>query len=113
MNPPSTEVLLERVNAAIKAIDEHRQEARESSAEINTRLSELTALETRVLTVEKRTDDLHVTVHGTKDGPGLKGRQDRTERTVGVMVWAVAASALVLIAKALDWLSNLPNAKRP
>lgn len=109
----SNDVLLERVTAAVRAIEEHRQEARESTAEIRAALHELAELKPRVERLEARDEDMHATVHGTKDGPGLKGRVDAGERTVGIMVWAVASGTVVLIAKAIDWVSSLGNPKAP
>lgn len=104
---PSNDVLLERLTNFGEQLEAHREEARAASARTEAKLDEVVRLGARIEPLEERVVKLEVTVQGAEDKPGLKGRQDRSERTLGLMVWAISAVALVAIAKVVEWVSSI------
>ena len=104
-------VLVDRMEAMSEQLREHRDEAAAASEKTSEKLD---TIQDRIARLENRTeavDRLVKTIHGEGSEIGLKIRQDRTERTLGVIVWAVAAISVVVIGKAVEWVAHLGSGK--
>lgn len=100
-------VLVDRMESMSEQLRQHRVEASEASERQGEKLDDL-ILRVRTLEDRGRAVDLLVrTIHGEGSEIGLKIRQDRTERTLGVIVWAVTAIGVVVIGKFVEWVIHL------
>lgn len=103
---PSNEVLFDRMERFSEQLEAHREESRASGAEVSRKLDTLLSMSTRLENVEKRTNDHSVTLYGQADAPGIKGRVDRSERTLAAMVWTIGIIATAVVGLLFDWLKK-------
>ena len=99
---PSNDVLFERLERFGEQLELHRLEAREANAETSRKLDEVLELRGRIAFVEESNRALSQTVNGEKDEPGMKGRLDRAERTLGTFIWIGCAIVLAVIGLLID-----------